>query len=358
VLVLTTGGATIARFDGSGSAVDATWDGSVLGGGGLPRADLLRWRIEAGAARPAAGAFDGTVGSGGTAGGPTATGSVASPVAAPAALGAGSAGRIVWRQLKAGTVRVSVTTLAGDEVAVLRAATPIAVGPQQLVWDGRRTPAATLLPSGHYRYVIRSQPTGATAVETASANIDLRRQVTAFQVSPAISPNGDGIADTAGFAFVRNEPGDAQLRLFHGGRLVRNIALLYDQAPGPFSYRWTGGRVADGNYTVQLLVPGNGGALAFSAPMRIDTHAPRFKVRSVRKINRLRDVIATVRLSEAATVIVRRGTRVLLRRVYPAGVVKIRISRRQIGTARRLNLIGRDGLGNASRAALRFTVPR
>jgi hypothetical protein len=255
-------------------------------------------------------------------------------------------------------VRVSVTTLAGDEVAVLRAAAPIAVGPQQLVWDGRRTPAATLLPSGHYRYVIRPQPTGATAVETASANIDLRRQVTAFQVSPAISPNGDGIADTAGFAFVRNEPGDAQLRLFHGGRLVRNIALLYDQAPGPFSYRWTGGRVADGNYTVQLLVPGNGGALAFSAPMRIDTHAPKFKVRSVRKINRLRDVIATVRLSEAATVIVRRGTRVLLRRVYPAGVVKIRISRRQIGTARRLNLIGRDGLGNASRAALRFTVPR
>ena len=51
VLVLTTGGATVARFEGTGTVVDATWDGSVLGGGELPRADLLRWRIEAGTAR-------------------------------------------------------------------------------------------------------------------------------------------------------------------------------------------------------------------------------------------------------------------------------------------------------------------
>ncbi len=72
--------------------VDATWDGSVLGGGGLPRADLLRWRIEAGAARPAAGAFDGSVGSGGTADGPTATASVDAAVAAPMALVDGRAG--------------------------------------------------------------------------------------------------------------------------------------------------------------------------------------------------------------------------------------------------------------------------
>ncbi len=57
-----------------------------------------------------------------------------------------------------------MTTPAGDEVAVLRAAAPIAVGPQQIIWDGRRTPAATPLPSGHYRYVIRSQPTGAADV--------------------------------------------------------------------------------------------------------------------------------------------------------------------------------------------------
>ena len=36
--------------------------------------------------------------------------------------------------------------------------------------------------------------------------------------------------------------------------------------------------MADGNYAVQLLVPGAGGALAFAAPVRIDTHGPTFKV--------------------------------------------------------------------------------
>ena len=274
VRVFTTAGATVATYQGSGAVVDATWDGSVIGGGGLPRTDLLRWRIEAGTARPAAGGFDGSVGSGGVANGPTATASLASVAAAPAALINGVAGRITWRQLKAGKANVTVTSLAGAQVAVLRPTSAIAAGLQQIAWDGRRTPGPSLLPSGHYRYVIRTQPTGSATVETATANVDIRRQAFGLTATRAISPNGDGFMDVATVSFVRNEPGDAQVRLFRGGRLVKNIALLYDQAPGPFQYRWTGRGVVDGNYAVQLLVPGAGGALAFAAAVRIDTHAP------------------------------------------------------------------------------------
>ncbi len=100
--MLTTGGATVARFQGTGATVDATWDGTVLGGGGLPRADLLRWRIEAGTARPAEGGFDGSVvAGGGGAVGPTATAAVDS--ASPPARRRWSTarlGKVTWRQVQ------------------------------------------------------------------------------------------------------------------------------------------------------------------------------------------------------------------------------------------------------------------
>ena len=358
VRVFTTAGATVATYQGSGAVVDATWDGSVIGGGGLPRTDLLRWRIEAGTARPAAGGFDGSVGSGGVANGPTATASLASVAAAPAALINGVAGRITWRQLKAGKANVTVTSLAGAQVAVLRPTSAIAAGLQQIAWDGRRTPGPSLLPSGHYRYVIRTQPTGSATVETATANVDIRRQAFGLTATRAISPNGDGFMDVATVSFVRNEPGDAQVRLFRGGRLVKNIALLYDQAPGPFQYRWTGRGVVDGNYAVQLLVPGAGGALAFAAAVRIDTHGPTFKVSSVRKINRRRDVIVTMKLNEAGVVQVRRGAKILLTRTLKAGKRQIRLNRKLLGNARNVQLVGRDALGNVSAKPGRARIPK
>jgi hypothetical protein len=357
VLVLTTGGATVARFEGSGTAVDATWTGTVAGGGALPRADKLRWRIEAGTARAAEGGFDGSVVSGGGgASGPTATAAVDSLVAGPPTLVGSAIGKISWRQVKAATVQVLVMTMAGDGVVVLRAPAPLPAGPQAVAWNGRRADG-TVVPSGHYKYVIRSQLPG-VALETASVNVDLRRQAGGFAVTPGISPNNDGIADVGVMAYTRNEPGDAQLRLFRGAKLVKNLALLYDQAPGPFSYRWTARGIADGTYKIQLLVDGPGGALDFQVPMIVDTRAPTIRRVSVRKINRLRDVIATVRMSEAATVQVRRGSKVLITRQVRAGTVKLRLSRKLIGRARSLTIVGRDGLGNVMPKALKINVPR
>ena len=94
VRVFTTAGATVATYQGSGAVVDATWDGSVIGGGGLPRADLLRWRIEAG--RRVRRRADSTAASAAAVAriGPTATASLASVAAAPAVLINGVAGRI------------------------------------------------------------------------------------------------------------------------------------------------------------------------------------------------------------------------------------------------------------------------
>lgn len=357
VVVLTTGGATVAQFQGTGATVAATWTGTVLGGGALPRADLLRWRIEAGSARAAEGAFDGSVvAGGGGAVGPVATASADTLVAGPPALVNGAAGQVTWRQVQPATVQVLVTTLAGDPVVVVRAAAAAAAGAQVLAWNGLRA-NGTPVPSGHYRYVIRSQPAG-KPLETATVNVDVRRQAAAFAVTPAISPNGDGVADVAALSFTRSEPGDAQIRLFRGAALVKNIALLYDQAPGPFQYLWTGRGIPDGSYSVQLLVPGAGGPVEYRLPVGIDVHAPTIRRVSVRKINRLRDVIATLRVSEAATIQVRHGSKVLLTRAVKGGLVKLRLSRRLIGKARSLTIVGSDGLGNEMPRAFRFNVPR
>ena len=68
--------------------------------------------------------------------------------------------------------------------------------------------------------------------------------------------------------------------------------------------------------------------------------------------------MATLRMSEAATVQVRRGSKVLMTRAVQAGVLKLRLSRKLIGTARSLTIVGRDGLGNVMPKAFKFNVPR
>ena len=68
--------------------------------------------------------------------------------------------------------------------------------------------------------------------------------------------------------------------------------------------------------------------------------------------------MATLRMSEAATVQVRRGSKVLMTRAVRGGVVKLRLSHKLIGTARSLTIVGRDGLGNAMPKAFKFNLPR
>ena len=68
--------------------------------------------------------------------------------------------------------------------------------------------------------------------------------------------------------------------------------------------------------------------------------------------------MATLRMSEAATVQVRRGSKVLITRAVAGGVIKLRLSHKLIGTARSLTIVGRDGLGNAMPKAFKFNVPR
>jgi flagellar hook assembly protein FlgD len=150
-------------------------------------------------------------------------------------------------------------------------------------WSG--LDAGTAVPDGSYTYTISAtdgwgNPTGTRAgvavVDTvAPAFASPPAPLTAGPTdppTPTFSPNGDGIGDTASFAYDTDEAGfiDATVRDV-GGHVVRDFATK--TAAGSGAVVWTGGTDAggtapDGQYTVELAprdLAGNvGGSLTDS----------------------------------------------------------------------------------------------
>jgi hypothetical protein len=362
VTVRTTASVTVATLTGSGTAVDATWDGSSAVSP-LPRADTLVWEITAASgavlARAAIGAFDGSGAPQGVGPGTSGSTALVNLVAAPKVLVADAqgavAGAVTWTQAVAGTARVTVIGSTGAVVAVVHDASEVPAGPQTFAWDGLASGAPAR--SGHYRYRVEVQPDGAAASTAATVAVDVRRQAGGLTVPAVIAPGRAG-HDVAAIALVRFERGPATIRLIHGTTVVASIALLYDQMPGPFSFGWGGGGVADGSYQLQVLVPGAGGLLDLRAPLRIDTSGPVLAARSVTRTAR-GTLVASVRVSEPGTLTVSAGGKVLRTiRVRKSGVVVVRVAVSLLGARRVATIVGTDALGNRSRVALRVKAPR
>jgi hypothetical protein len=366
VTVSTTAGVTVATRAGNGATVDATWDGTVEGGGPLPKADTLRWSIDAGAgggaARAATGTFNGSGSPAGTDGaGTTVTDGVAdvkttAAVMTPDGDGSQDVSTLTWTQVKAGQVRVAITRPTGEEVALVQDVTALVPGPQTLSWDGLAT-GGIAAPSGAYRWRVQVQPDGAATAATAAVPFSLRHQAGGLVVTPVISPNGDGIADAASIDLTRYERGGATIQLLHGTTIMARIATLDDQAPGPFHYLWAASAVADGAYVLQVLAPGAGGRIDLRAPLRIDTAAPKVAAGRVARTPH-GDLIASLRVSEPGTLAVRVAGKVV-RTVTArrAGRVIVRVPRSDIGVAHSLTIVALDAVGNGSRKPVRIVVP-
>jgi hypothetical protein len=347
VVVSTTAGVEIASVRGTGTDVRATWNGRVATGGPLPPVSSLRWSIQAtraaAAALPAAGPF--------AVGAPLPV--VASVTARPTVLtpdgdGHADTGAVAFSLSAPASVTVQVETSAGAPVVVLQSATATVPGDYSVAWNATGT-GGTTVPSGHYRYVVTAAPTAGGATERSVAAVDVRHQVSGFTATAAISPNGDGVADTAELDFARAEAGDASIRLLAGGKVVATIARLYGQAPGAFHFSWAGAGAADGSYQLQLFAAGAGGALDLRQPLAIDTHGPVLAVARVRA-NATR-VSTSVNVSEGSAVQVRIGARTV-KTVTVAGRGQIRISltRASLGSRRTITLVATDRLGNVGRA--------
>lgn len=91
------------------------------------------------------------------------------------------------------------------------------------------------------------------------------------------SPNGDGFRDTTEIHWSQSEGGNVTVRALQGGRVVTNLGVWNGLGAGPHAFVWAGTTaynggpgLADGRYTIQVLVANANGTGSASADVIIN----------------------------------------------------------------------------------------
>ena len=117
-------------------------------------------------------------------------------------------------------------------------------------WD------ASLTPSGSYRYTISAGGVGTAAARPVTGTIGEKLpplSVTQFRVSPTVvSPNADGIGDTAQINYFLSVSAPITMTLFNGAgqQLVTLFSGIVSQGAQSFAWKQIG--VGDGRYTITI----------------------------------------------------------------------------------------------------------
>jgi hypothetical protein len=202
-------------------------------------------------------------------------------------------------------------------------------GRHVFAWDGGA------YPDGRYRIVVTARGRGGRQV-TAATPIALSRTLSGYAVTPtALSPNGDGLNDSAFISFNLAVPALASLQVLRGPTEL--ASLLAGELPaGPQAAVWEG-RARDGEYRLRLTITDATGPVAQEFKVRIDRIAPT--LRRVKKRGPLR-----VTLSEPAHVtFVADGVAVTVRRPK-AGIFRVVLGR----PFKSLEAFATDAAGNVS----------
>jgi hypothetical protein len=283
-------GKVVATGAGTTSAIDWTWDATAAPPGSYA------WTI---AAVSSVRSARGTIGAKLP---PLAlTGVTATP---PVTTGSST---IAYTLSVAATVTATLVDAAGNTVTSLFSEAKPA---------GKQSFAFTALPTvsdGQYTIVLQAQTSdGQQATEVAGIQID--RTISVFTVVPAaISPNGDGVQDTAAVSFTLARTAQASLDVLRDGTPVANIASGTFDAGVPATATWdgmvAGAPAADGAYTIALTV----GSLVRSLPVAVDTRAPALTPVSWAAMR--------FRVDEPATVTLAAGAKRYVKKVKAAGPV-------------------------------------
>jgi flagellar hook assembly protein FlgD len=321
VVVTDAAGTELARGQGTGTAVDWTWRpvSPVRAG--------TRWRIET----PGARAAEGTLGGAAT----TAlqlTGATASPsMISPNGDGQADTTTIAFTLTVDSNVTVEVVDAAGATVAALESRRWRRAGQRSVLFDGGG------LPDGAYLVRVSAQATGGrTAV--IELPLGITRAIGRVTLSaPALTPNGDGNADSVSIVVPLTVPATLTVRILRDGKWVAT-PFTAPVGPGEHVATWDGtkrlGKAADGTYTLTVEAAHDLGTARVELPLLVDATAPLVQVVS--------DAPPRLRVSEPATLVLRvNGARRTLR-VTAAGVVRIpRIER-----LRTLSGTATDAAGN------------
>jgi flagellar hook assembly protein FlgD len=309
-------GATIASGSGTGTKVDWTWDATPA------TEPHYTWTITAPQLRPASGSL-------GTATGPLAVAQlkVAPGILSPNGDGRGDQAKVTYRLSAAAMVDVAVEDAAGTVIATVFSGQR-AAGKQELSWS----PDA--LPDGFYTLALTA--TAGTKQVAVSTRFSVDRTLAATAATPAISPNGDGLLDTAAIGFTLVQPAHVEVRVVRKSKTVATL-LTADLPAGPQELSWDGAGLPDGRYAVVVSTTDSLLTAAQSVPVTIDRRAPVLRLLSFRTL--------VFRATEPGKLVLAMNGRWHAYKVRKAGLVHIRPPKRLL----RLTAFLADRAGNKSR---------
>jgi hypothetical protein len=308
----------VAVGTGLGTTIQWTWDARFAAPGSYT------YRISAGPSlRPATGAL-----------GTPATALALDAVRAtpsgftPNGDGLTDIARVSYRLSVSATVTVDLQAEDGTPLGRLFAGSK-PPGRHVFNWDGGA------YPDGRYRVVVTARGRAGKQV-TATTPVVLSRTLSGYAVTPtALSPNGDGVNDSASISFNLALPALASLQVLRGTAELASL-LAGDLFAGPQAAVWEG-RARDGEYRLRLTITDASGPVAQEFKVRVDRIAPTLK--RVKKRGPLR-----VTLSEPARVtFVADGVTLTVRRPT-AGIFRVVLGR----PFESLEAFAEDAAGNVS----------
>jgi hypothetical protein len=328
-------GVMVAKGQGTGAAVDWSWNSTRAGSG------PFTWSMDAGrSVLPATGALGAapprpvTAPAPATAPGPVLSGLIARPaVVSPNPDGTSGYVSTDFSLASAAVVTVQATAVGGSALPLTLLSSRLPAGDHSFSWN------LASFPDGRYQIVVTAKRAGGSpTIQAAAVVVD--RALTGFAATPAlISPNADGVNDTTAFTFTLAASVATRIVIVRSGALVATV-FSGPLGPGPQTIQWdgtTGGvRVPDGTYEAVVLVTDPLGSTSFSAPLVVDATPPTLTLVDATTLR--------FQLSEPATVTATINGQVVVR-PEPAGPFAIPW---QGGTVTTVAIQADDAAGNVS----------
>ncbi|TML57826.1 MAG: hypothetical protein E6G18_12890 [Actinobacteria bacterium] len=309
-------GTAVATGTGTSQDVDWTWDAATAVPGSYS------WTISAGDnVRPASG----------TIGGKPVSLAITSATALPRTItpngdGQTDSSKISYTLTAPATVTATLRGPAGQDLSVLFSQARRA-GKQSFSFT------AAGIADGRYEIVLSASDGRTTVSSVVPVLVD--RTVGGFTASPlAVSPNGDGVADTITFGFQLAQAASVKLEIAQAGKTLASVYSA-DLAPGAQTVPWGPTGLKDGKYAGVLTATNDVGTVTHTVLFRIDTVAPELRALSFRGLR--------FRVSEPATIRLTLNGRVVIRTVR-AGAFSFRAS-----SVRSVRVVAQDAAGNVSR---------
>jgi hypothetical protein len=286
VNVTDSSGAQVAQGQGTGTAVDWTWDGSTA------PPDRYRWTIASPNARPATGAL-----------GATTALALQKAGLSPTAVAPGEAATVSYALTTPAAVTATLVSPAGQTVATLLSA-QMPAGSQTLSF----TPPPGLA-DGPYTVAITA--TSGSATVNATVPVTIESILTGFTL------NGVQVQFT-----LTRAPIAATFQVLRGSTVV--AARPVTATAGAGAVTWDkllvdGSRAPDGIYRLALTVTYDAGTFTRSADVTLDTTAPTVQVLSYTRLR--------FHVGEPSTLQLAVGSRRFTRTLTKPGTTQFRLAR-------------------------------